>query len=233
MTNIVKLFCFPYAAGSATAFYKWKPLLKPGIELIPVEYPGRGHRIREQWYEDRAEAVSDLKQKVLSNLNGCDFAFFGHSLGALFAYYIAQELRQVDGVSPQHIFFSSKSSPDVEQDRTNKFHLMPEDQFRQEVLKLGGTPPEIFNDAELTNFFMPLLRNDFKISENNAWQGELNPFECDISVLIGKDDDYLPPQVTGWKNHTNGFCTISYFNGGHFYLHDELPSVLKLINRNL
>ncbi len=40
----LKLFCFPYAGGSSIVYEKWRKLLSPSIELIPIEYPGRGRK---------------------------------------------------------------------------------------------------------------------------------------------------------------------------------------------
>jgi surfactin synthase thioesterase subunit len=46
----LKLFCVPYAGGSAKTFLGWKKWLDPGIELIPVELAGRGARVKDQFY---------------------------------------------------------------------------------------------------------------------------------------------------------------------------------------
>src|SRR3569833_1513973 len=42
-----RLFCFPYAGGSASAFLPWEDLLPPQIELVAIPAPGRANRLDE------------------------------------------------------------------------------------------------------------------------------------------------------------------------------------------
>ncbi len=46
MSN-TKLFCVPFAGGSAANFTAWKKYLHDSIELNPVELSGRGKRLNE------------------------------------------------------------------------------------------------------------------------------------------------------------------------------------------
>jgi len=81
------------------------------------------------------------------------------------------------------------------------------------------------------NFFLPLLRNDFRlIEEHNKIDKLMEPLKCDITVFIGKDEEFVPEQIDGWKNITNNFCTVCYFNGGHFFINQEFKRVVQIIN---
>lgn len=229
----VKLFCFPYAGGSATIYSKWKPHLT-GFELVPVELAGRGKRMQDRMYAGLHEAVDDLYQRLRGGIEDSPYAFFGHSLGGLLAYELAQKIKNLDVRQPLHLFFSGKSAPSVERRDEKKYHLMDDEEFKQEVMGLGGTPPEFFNHPELMDLFLPLLRNDFKLAETSLAEKEVVPFDCDISVFLGKEDNEISAgQADGWKAHTKGACTLHYFNGDHFFLHDETAAITALINYNL
>jgi hypothetical protein len=78
-----KLFCVPFAGGSAANFVSWKKYLYSSIELKPVELSGRGKRLNEPLYKNVTEAVEDIFQRIRLELNDNRYAFFGHSLGAI------------------------------------------------------------------------------------------------------------------------------------------------------
>ena len=45
-----KIFCIPYAGGSASVYRKMQLYSMPGVSIIPVELAGRGTRMKEAFY---------------------------------------------------------------------------------------------------------------------------------------------------------------------------------------
>lgn len=231
--SVVKLFCLPYAGGSAAIFSKWKRYLNVnnGVELVPLELSGRGRRILEPLYADLLEATEDLYQMIKVEIVDSSYAFFGHSLGGLLVYELAQKIKQADLRQPLHLFFSGRSAPNIERHKEEKFYLMNDSDFKQKVIELGGTSTEFFDHPELIDLFLPLLRNDFRLAETNLTERKVDPFSCDISVFLGKrDDEITAEQADAWKVHTKGRCSLHYFNGDHFFLHNEVAEISELIN---
>ena len=229
----IKLFCFPYAGGSAVVYYKWKQYLDKEIELIPIELAGRGVRIHEPLYPVVPAAINDVYKIVSEMINGSPFALFGHSMGGMISYQLSQKLREEGNHSPIHVFFSGRRAPHVKRHDEKKYHLLDEEEFKKEILSLGGTPRELFDHPELLKVFLPLLKNDFKLAETDVHEGEINPLDCNISVLLGKYDDLTTEQCDGWKKHTKKLCSIHYFEGGHFFLHEKAKQIVRLINNTL
>jgi medium-chain acyl-[acyl-carrier-protein] hydrolase len=231
--NKIKLFCFPYAGGSAVVFSKWKQYLDPAIELRPVELAGRGIRIQEPMYNDVPDVIEDvynlLKEEIKDNL----YSLYGHSMGAMICYELAQKIRKNNLLSPIHIFFSGRGAPHVQRLEDKKYHLMPEEEFKKKIIGLGGTPPEFFNHPELIEMFLPLLRNDLKLAEKDLNHEKIHPLDCNITVLLGKEDFLSAEQCDGWKKHTTGLCTIHHLRGDHFFLHKETAQILRFINNTL
>jgi surfactin synthase thioesterase subunit len=229
----LKLFCFPYAGGSTAIYNKWRRYVDPAIELVPVELAGRGKRIHEALYKDLREAVDDVFTVVTKNVNQVPYAIFGHSMGAIIAHSLARKLRECADTQPVHIFFSGRGAPHVIRSDEKKYHLMNDYDFKHEIIELGGTSPEFFEHPELLELFLPLLKNDFKIAEGKGQPEVIQPLDCNITVFAGKGDDLTEEQCDGWKKHTNQMCTIHYFNGGHFFLHNETEQLVRLINNTL
>lgn len=229
----IKLFCFPYAGGSSVVFNKWKQYLDAEIELVPIELAGRGRRMHEALYPDVPAVVDDVYELVCEALDGRPYALFGHSMGAMISYRLCQKLRENNLPEPLHVFFSGRSAPHINRPDEKKYHLFEEEKFKEEVISLGGTPPEFFDHPELLEIFLPVLKNDFKLAETDIHTGEIRPFDNNISVFLGKEEDLTTEQCDGWKKHTKKLCSIHYFEGGHFFLNDEAEQVVKLVNNTL
>ena len=226
--NKIKLFCFPYAGGSATIYSSWKKYIAPHVEIVPVELTGRGRRIHEDLYDSVEELVEDVLHFVKDHIKRSDYALFGHSMGGMIVHELALKLKQEGMLLPVHLFLSGRGTPHPRK-KEKRYHLMDDERFKDEVLKLGGTLTEFFDHPELMGIFLPLLKNDFKLSETNAIK-EVVPLDIDITAFFGKEEDFTPEQCDGWKNYTTKYCNIHYFPGGHFFLHQEFKMMLNIIS---
>ncbi|MDR7132686.1 surfactin synthase thioesterase subunit [Algoriphagus sp. 4150] len=231
--NKIKLFCFPYAGGAAIIYENWRQFSNLRIEVKPVELAGHGKRFNDTPYDSLEEAVEDLFQIIIEEIKEHDYAFFGHSMGSTIAYELALKIKELNVRQPKHLFFSGKGAPDVKEKKDKKYHLLDEVQFKKKILKLGGTPEEFFEHPDLLELFIPILRNDFKLASTSFETRKLSPFECEISILLGKDEEISAEQVYGWRNHTNKTCSIYFFNGNHFFLNHEGKELFRVIKNSL
>ncbi|NLR57695.1 thioesterase [Chitinophaga polysaccharea] len=229
----LRLFCFPYAGGSALVYQKWNRYLRQDILLRPVELAGRGKRINEKMYENVYVAADDLFHIIKEEIAMGPYAFFGHSMGGMLAYEIAQKIRREGLPGPAHIFFSARRPPHISKEEDKKYHLMETDVFKREIINLGGTPVEFFEHPELIELYLPLLKNDFKLSETDLFEGTIHPLDCSITVLSGKGDDLTEADCEEWSMHTRQKCNIHYFEGGHFFIKDYMEGVTGIINNTL
>lgn len=229
----LKLFCFPYAGGSAVIYSKWRRYLDPGIELRAVELAGRGKRIHEGLYRNVADAVSDIMDLIKNEIKDTPYALFGHSMGSMIAYELARKISTDGFPPPRHVFFSGRGAPHLRKEKEQLYHLMEDEEFRTAVLELGGTSPEFFHHPELLELFLPMLRNDFRLAEERDRADDISLLDVNITVLTGKDDDLTVEQIQAWKQYTTRFCNIHYFEGGHFFINDDITGVVEIINDTL
>lgn len=227
--NRIKLFCFPYAGGSSVMYHQWKPFLQDEIELRPIELAGRGKRIIENPYNDIKDAVEDVFELIYKEVQQSPYMLFGHSMGAMIAYELAQKIREKGLPKPIHMFFSGKGAPNVHRSDEKEYHLLDDSSFKKEVIELGGTPPEFFEHPELMELFLPLLKNDFRIAETHKLTEPIKEFDQDITVLLGKEDDLNAEQCEEWVKHTTEFCYFHHFPGGHFFINDEKKAIVRII----
>jgi surfactin synthase thioesterase subunit len=230
--NKIRLFCFPYAGGSSAMFSEWKTLLHPSVDMQAVELAGRGKRIGDPLYQDVPEMIEDLLQRIEAGITDLPYALFGHSLGSTICYELYKKIREKGLPLPVHLFFSGSGALHVIRADEKIYHLMSDAEFKKEVFELGGTPPEFFEYPELLQMFLPMLKNDFRMAEQGP-VGELIPIEGDITVFLGKKDDLTPEQCDGWKLYTRQVCRMYYFEGGHFFLQNQGPAIVSVINQTL
>lgn len=228
----IKLFCLPYAGGSATAYYKFKRYLNDYIELRPVELAGRGRRIKIPLYNNIEEAVNDIYSMIKSEADGGPYAFFGHSLGSVLVYETLYRLKESGSGRPEHVFFSGCRPPHI-LDRSKVLHNLPDEQFKEEILKMGGTDKAVFENKELSSYFIQLLKSDFKMIETYKYAAKNGKLGTDITVLSGKADDITYDEVSEWEMYTSGRCKIYEFEGDHFFINTNTEAVVDLINHTL
>ena len=113
----MKLFCFPYAGGIPALIYsKWKMKMKEEIEIIPVDMPGRNCQTKEESYDSVDEAVELIIGSMKDDFKG-NYAFWGHSMGAVVAYELAREIQKRGLPLPKHIILSGKKPFHIEIER--------------------------------------------------------------------------------------------------------------------
>lgn len=231
--NRKKLFCFAYAGGSAAIYNKWKAYLDKGIELVPIEYAGRGKRFKEDFYPTVSSALDDIYREVCRHIGKYGFSFFGHSMGCVVAYEICKKLKIEYGREPLHIFVSGRYPPHIEK-KGVLLDELPDSLFMNEVYKLGGTPKIIFENDELSKLFVPRLRADYRLAGQYKFDNDIMQFECGISAFHGIRDPIVSRnELDEWKKYTTSKCKVYEFAGGHFFIHDYYKEMTKIINETL
>jgi medium-chain acyl-[acyl-carrier-protein] hydrolase len=226
----IKLFCLPYAGASAVVYSKWKRFFNERISLHPIELSGRGRRIRAPFYENMEHAVDDIYDLIKNEIEGNEFAFFGHSMGTLLAYELCHKIKQLKGVEPIHIFFSGRYPPHiVKKDKT--LHVLSDKEFTEEIFRLGGTPKEVYESKEILNFFIPVLKADYKIIEKYEYSERANKMGCSFTCLTGKyDKDVKLNEMLEWGKHTEKCSQVHEFEGGHFFINEYTKEITEIIN---
>lgn len=175
--------------------------------------------------------VKNLASALLPYLDK-PFAFFGHSMGALISFELTRLLRRDDQLSPVHLFISGRRAPQLP-DSDSPIHDLPESAFLEELRHLNGTPPEVLENAELMQLFLPMLRADFSVVETYAYTPE-PPLNCPITVFGGLQDSKAScDELEAWREQTKASFVLQMFPGDHFFLHSAQPLLLQSLSQKL
>lgn len=227
----VRLLCLPHAGGSASFYHPVSRALSPQVEVLAVQYPGRQDRRLEPCVETIPELADRLLPLALAEADR-PLALFGHSMGASLAFELAGLLEQRAGVVPVMLFASGRRAPSrfrAEDD----VHRRGDEALLAEIKGLAGTDSRILGDDEVLRMVLPAIRSDYRAAE--LYRPErVHRVSCPVTALVGDADPKAPlDAVRAWREHTDGAFTMEVLPGGHFYLVDQAPRVLRLITETL
>ncbi len=226
----VRLVCLPHSGGSASYFFPLSRALSPALDVVTVQYPGRGDRRGEPFVTDVRDMADQLFAELLSWADR-PLALFGHSLGATVGFEVALRL-EAAGIAPLALFASSRRAPSTH--RENEYANIEDDDWVLSTVKdLGGTPQELLVDEELLRMNLPVLRADYRAAQTYRYRPG-PPLHCPVVALVGQTDAKVSLQeAAAWRTHTSAETTFHWFAGGHFYLNSHVEEVIALVRRQL
>lgn len=226
----IRLFCFPYAGGSAAAYQRWHDLAPRGVQVCAVELPGRGILIQDPPVQDLTALVRLLADRIRPMIEvggGAPFALFGHSMGGLIAYELARLLREC-GTPPRHLFVSASATPGAVH-RRRSLRVASDEEVRAELADLGGTPQWLLDEPELMELVLPTLRADYAALEGYEHRSA-EPLDIPVTAFAGRSDTVVPPdEVRGWQRFAGGPFRFVTVTGDHFFLGDAAEQLLATV----
>ncbi|WP_353947402.1 alpha/beta fold hydrolase (plasmid) [Streptomyces sp. HUAS MG91] len=231
--NGPRLFCFPHAGGSATAYLQLARSLPSAFDVVSLQYPGRQDRYREEPFTELDDLVGAVAEQLAGEVAADPerpYALFGHSMGALVAFETARLLARDGLPRPQRLFLSGRGAPDG---RDSAFGRFDDADVLADVRRLGGTEQAMLDDPEILEIVLPALRADYRILGTFTWRGG-EPLDVPLTALTGDSDPMTTvDDMWTWRAHTSRDFGLKVFPGGHFYLFDQLGPVAGAVTEGL
>jgi len=216
----MRLICFPYAGVGASAFHGWGKALPSEIEVLAVQLPGRETRMSEPRSLDLLQTAEEIAQAI-KPLSDMPIAFFGYSLGAIFAFEVTRALRRIGGVEPCLLLAAAMRAPELPSGVPPLGDLC-DMLFLEAIDKSYGPLDPIFENPEIRAIFLPILRDDVRMIDNYKYRPE-RALDCPIRVYLGESDLAVSFKAAeAWCNHTRAEFGLRSFPGGHFFIRDYL-----------
>ncbi|HYL42407.1 MAG TPA: alpha/beta fold hydrolase [Ktedonobacteraceae bacterium] len=212
----VRLICFPAAGANSAIFSAWPDHLY-AAEIAVAR--------RETGVNDYATLVQQSAEAMQPYIkrSSTPYALFGHSLGALLAYGVADALRNIRTVQPIGLLLAAASHP-----RSSHRQLgLPLHEWTQAdvvtyLRRQGGTPQHVLDNPVLFNRLLPRLQADLTMLASYVYT-QNNTLDCPIAVFGGLEDEQNPPsQLEQWKAYTHRSFALHMFPGNHFFFHNPV-----------
>lgn len=228
--TILRLICLPYAGGGISTYSNWIDEVPLGVEVIAVQPPGRGTRFIETPFDAMQDLVNSL-YNALTSLISEPYVIFGHSLGSGVGYELLKKLINNGQPLPLCFLASGGRAPHVEKQKLN-INTLSDDEFKERLIKLNGTPPDILENREILDLFMPVLRADFKIADD--YSGSVCCIDCPVTVLGGTDDYTISMgELLAWQDLFVKPIELKMVSGDHFFVENNVKDTLSVINSKL
>ncbi|WP_439678573.1 thioesterase II family protein [Embleya sp. MST-111070] len=222
------LVCLPFAGSGAGFFRAWAEIPTHGIEVLPVQLPGREELFLDEPFTDVLEAAAWLAPRVVDHTEGAErFALFGHSLGAVLCHEIARELLRLGHRGPDHVYVSGSPGPWSGRDR--RATGLDDDEFLGRVQEFAGYRHAAFDDPDLRELLLPVLRADVSMHEDYRPSSN-EPIDIPFTSLRGADDALVSSEhARQWREVTKREFRYVELPGGHMYLADSPEALLRTI----
>ncbi|HEY1165291.1 MAG TPA: alpha/beta fold hydrolase [Chitinophaga sp.] len=222
---------FIHFAGGNRYSYRFLESRLFDFEMIPLELPGRGARMREPLLKDFDVAAQDLCQQITARLNTPQFLICGHSMGAYLTLRVTKLLEQA-GRYPTGIIVSGNAGPGIEDPEKKIRYQLPREAFIEELKRLGGLPQEVIDHEELFGIFEPILRADFEIVERNELAKE-SPVQAPLYAMMGDQEDDVA-DIDNWSRFTRSRFRKQVLTGDHFFIFkhpDRMAEIIRTFYR--
>jgi pyochelin biosynthesis protein PchC len=218
-----RLICFPHAGGSASFFRPWPQHLDPSVEVLAVQYPGRENRLRDALIPDMSPLVAEITEQLLA-APPRETVLFGHSMGAAVAYETLLRLEAAGAGHFTRLCVSGRSATEPARPP-----LSTDEELIAAVSKLGGTSTAVWEDPDLRELFLPIIRNDYHLIDTYERPPDSPLLRAEVIALTGDADPRVTPaDADAWHRTTTGPTWSQVFPGDHFYLIEHASQVARL-----
>jgi surfactin synthase thioesterase subunit len=220
------LLCFHHAGGAASFFRKFSKYINNDVNLYSIQLPGREKRFTEKFIEDLEEIIEHLNRHFAIKNN--NLFLFGHSLGALLAYEFSRSLCK-HNIIAKHLIISGRNAPSYFS--TFRISKLQNKELLEYLKEIGDIPKDLYHNSELLKIFLPIIKSDLKISDTYTYKGRAN-LPHPITVYLGNLDKSINLNtIDEWSYETSSTYEKVMFNGGHFYLTENLDEVMDNLNK--
>jgi len=207
----------PFAGGDRYSYRALQSASPDSWIWTVLDLPGRGPRRREPRLREIGAMVDSLYSDFIAAAPQVPYLLMGHSMGAVLAYELLQKICDADHTLPEAVYFSGIAAPGVP--RTRYISHLPKPEFWEVMRSYKGVPEGIIGNADLRDYFEPVLRDDFAAVERYApLSGNVVARDVKICVRCGEDDAISDEDLAAWADVSSRPKDIERRPGGHFFL---------------
>lgn len=253
----VRLLCFPFAGGGASAYARWQRELDArgaSVDVLPVRLPGREGRSGEPRFTELTSLVEELDEE-LDEVLASPHLLYGHSMGALIAYALIRRRQERGAPLPRAALLAAYRAPHLPPPRIDSdanadadFGASSSDgaesgsgaesgadfDLARALVALGGLPEALLGHPEWLRALLSVVRDDLALCASAGSAG--GPVRVPLHLFAGADDSLVrASEVTAWRRYAARGCEVRVLPGGHFFLRTHegwlLDEVAPLVRR--
>ncbi len=175
MKNKYVLVTLPHAGGTSMLYKNWD--IRVNCDVLNIDYPGHWIRKSEPLADSISELEGDIYKYIIDRLNTNNrILLFGHSMGAILAWHMADRLSKAH-IPIGGLFLSGSDSP-FEFPKQGIDNIKDED-----LLKIVGYDVENSTEnstAQYKKMILPIIKHDLSIFHEFCYEDSY----CDIESVV-------------------------------------------------
>ncbi|ATL65694.1 thioesterase II family protein [Nocardia terpenica] len=218
----------PHAGTGASAYRAFSKACSEHFDVVIFQYPGRQDRAREQALTTVPEIARGALADYLASPHhrGLPLTVFGHSMGAMVGFELVRAA-EAAGV-PVRLLAASAAVPPWRVAELPP-HPSEDEQILDHLTALEGTGAEVLASREVMRMALPVVKADYRAFDDYTCARDIK-VQARIAALGGTEDPYVTPRdLYGWADHSAQELEVTVFDGGHFYLNDNVAGIAELL----
>lgn len=228
----MQLFCLSFAGGTAAFYDALSAHLAPEVQVVALEYPGHGARIREPLSNTFAQLTNALYPTFRETYTGGAYAFMGYSMGSIAAVEMLKRILSEEDVPLPCWMFLAAHDPHNKAELAIYSGYEADDLIKERTIRFGGVPPRLQNNRSFWRVYLPLYRADY------AMIGRYDFANLDLRTNIPATVFYSPTdtplkEISLWRNYFTDRCELVEYSGSHFFIHEHSEEMAEIIKKRL
>lgn len=227
----VQLFILPYAGGSIAAFKRLTDLLDDRIDVVTVEYAGRGTRAKESLASSIWELLDDAIKYCIDRRNpDVPYSIMGYSMGSVLAYEIIS--RKALGGDLRHLFISAEVSPKDRSLELRKVDNPTEERILERARRLGGLDERMLKNKRFAEIYIKPMLSDYRLFFEYRFGEHDEKINVDTTLFYCEKDTAYS-DVEKWNELIDGQFDFHELGENHFFINQQYEEMAKVINDTL
>lgn len=227
----IQLFIFPYAGGSIAAFKRLTGLVDPEVDVVTVEYAGRGTRAKEPL----AESIRNLLEDAIGyctdrRKQDIPYAVMGYSMGSVLAYEILK--RKAISGELRHLFISAEVSPKERSLELRKVENPTDERILDRARQLGGLDDRMLQNIRFADIYVRPMLSDYRLFFEYIFEEHKDKIRTDTTFFYCEKDTALS-DVHQWEELIDGEFDYYEFGEDHFFINQHYIEMANVINHHL
>ena len=222
-----QVISFPYVGGYANSYQNLAKEFDHDVEFWVANPPGHGGSklpLAEN-IDDVVQQYADCAARIIKP----DCVFFGHSMGAVVAYCLANyfQTRKEDAIQPKALVISASGTPGS---WNSSYSKLSDDALVELMISFGAVAEELINEHDFLLSLAPVFRSDYRILESAA-EKKLAPISIPVFLLWGQNDKAVTLQdLLKWAEcFTCNPMMWMIKNVSHMFVHTNADEVGRCI----
>lgn len=227
----IQLFIFPYAGGSIASFKRLTDLIDRRIEVVTIEYPGRGTRAKEPLAGDLKEMLDDAVEYCRVRRDAdVPFAVMGYSMGCLLGYeMLVKNLLSGDLI---HFFLAAEVSPQTRALELRQEEDPSEERVLERAKELGGLDVRMLGSKRFREIYLRPMISDYMHFFEYRYLDHKRKIRSDATIFFCEKDT-ARKDVREWEHLIDGCFDYHEIGNDHFFINQHYKEMADVINERL